>query len=65
MTVSTPTQAAIKRGIAALEGAGKPVTGLRIMRDGSVMILATDTQTDLASEPETGEDAWDKAIGAA
>ena len=61
MSAAKPTPAAIRRAIEGMQQAGLPVEGLRILRDGSVMVLATVEKTALPST-ENEVDAWDRAI---
>ncbi len=62
MGAAKPTPAAIRRAIQAMEEAGKPVEGLRVMGDGSVFILASIDRAPLPS-PKGEVDAWDEATG--
>ncbi|REF70366.1 hypothetical protein BDD41_3098 [Paracoccus versutus] len=62
MGAPRPTPAAIRRTIEGMRAAGLPVEGCRVLRDGSVIILAS---VDAAPIPSTESevDAWDKATG--
>lgn len=62
MGASRPTPAAIRRAIEGMKSAGLPVEGCRVMRDGSVLILANADSGAIAS-PKSEVDAWDEATG--
>jgi len=65
MAAARPTPAAIRRAIEAMRAAGLDVGSVVVQRDGSVRIVASRGDQDIASPPDSEEAAWDAAMGAA
>lgn len=64
MAAARPTPAAIRRAIEAMLAAGLDVGSVVVQRDGSVRIVASGEDQDIASLPDNEEAAWDAATGA-
>ena len=62
MGAAKPTPAAIRRTIEGMQSAGIPVEGCRVMRDGSVLVLASVERLPIPST-ESEVEAWDRATG--